>query len=86
MLPSVKPAIADIESSHESNLLVDHYHFLMMGPQKRDQHVIGMEYHFDIVTQLGEVGLCELRIDIQGHFWSIVNDDIHLNACVGDVT
>lgn len=44
----IHPTITDIQPSHESYLLINDHHLLMMRPIRRNGSLIGMSQDFDI--------------------------------------
>ena len=78
----VESSIPDVQSTHEGDLLIHNDHFLMVRPHERNQHVIRMHHHTDVCTQTCQILLCELRINGECKFRSVVDDNIHLYSCL----
>ena len=51
MVGVVPPSIANVQPSNKGYLLINEHHLLVVAPEERNNYVIGMPYHFDVLVQ-----------------------------------
>lgn len=82
MLSVIPTAVADIESTHETNLLIYNHHFFVMTPQQGNGS-IGVSIHFDIVMEGLEIHLDMLGIIAADQLRFHEHDDIYFDSTFG---
>lgn len=81
---SVPSAVAYIQASQESDLLIDQDYFFMVAPKKRDDKIVRMPYYFYVCSsQFLEISFYKLRVIVYSYLGFLIQNDVYLDPSLG---